>query len=337
MSRTFFVTKPEQPTAMAAAISTLPQEQLATTIVPTPLHIDTWFDFIELLKLAPQGRRYTLWMACNTLNNMIIANILSHIRQEKYALEGAAEVNRSVESLARQGLDQAGIDKFNEQQAAIEQLHASTENREEQGYEAVAQPIDVAESLVALRSYLAGIMAAEAKEPRGYAQTIQESLAFRLSRLPVVDEKRIMMIHIASQISLEALRKADLDVKLNDRQQLLDNAGRILDTAKELSWKSVPSDQEVEGIFDSLPAQTRYRLIGNTVRALKLAMESEVKALIRFGRMDSVTNRVLINDVFEAYKAFFHTFENNYADALIAYEERGVKLPTLDELLADKN
>lgn len=333
MSRVHFITKTEQPTAMASAIAELAPE---ITTVPEPLKIDSWVDFIELLKLAPQGRRFVMWMACNSLNNFVIANIQAHLRAEKYALEGASEVNQSVEYLARQGLDQSGIDKFNEQQRAIEQLRASAENRSEQGFVAQTDPLDTAEQLVNLRNYIASMMLAEAKTGRDTAQSISDSIAFRLSRLPAVDEKKVMQIHIATQIPLDALRKADLSIKLNDRQQLLDQAGQIKDLAEQMAWKSNPDATELEGIFDGLPVQTRYRLIGNTVRALKLAMESEVKALIRFGRMDSVTNRVLISDVMDAYKAFFQTFTHANADELHDYEMRGYMLPTLDELLADK-
>lgn len=331
--RTFFIAQP-QPTALAAALDTVKDDIVVAT--PPTNQVDTWFDFIDQLSTAPQGRRYTMWMACNSLNNFIIANLQAHLRAEDRLIKGEQEVNRSVEHLARQGLDQKGIDEFNEQMAAFEQIRAASENHTEQGFEEPVPPLDVAESLINIRSYIAAGMLSLAKSPRDAAQSIADSIAFRLSKMPVVDDKKVMAIHIATQIPLEALRKADLQIKLSDRKQLIEQAGRIIDLSKELAWKGLPADAEVESVFDKLPVQTRYRLIGSTVRALKLAMDAEVKALIRFGRMDSVTNRVLIDNVMQGYVTFFNKFTHDNGDALHDYEMRGYALPTLDELLADK-
>lgn len=332
MSRTHFI--PAQQTAIAQAIAPV-QDQIITTDVE-PLKTSTWFEFIETLSVAQQARRYTMWSAANSLNNFIIANIQSHLRQLKYAEKGADEINQSVDYLRRAGADQKTIDEFNEQQAAIQALKDSAENRMEQGFEAVVDPLDTAEKLIAIRSYFASVMAQTAKGPRDMPQPLEDSIAFRLAKLPAADEKKLMQIHVVTQIPLDVLRKADIDVKISERKNLLEQAGQIIDIGKQLSWKSSPDGAEAEGLFDKLPVQTQYRLIGNTLRALKAAMDAEVKALIRFGRMDSVTNRVLIADVLESYKAFFTTFTHDHADALVEYESRGYLLPTMDEFLADK-
>lgn len=331
MSRTHFI--PAQ-TAIAQAIAPV-QGQIVTT--PDPIKVSTWFEFIDMLSVAQQAKRYTMWSAANSLNNFIIANIQSHLRQLRYAEKGADEVNQSVDYLRRAGADQKTIDEFNEQQAAIQALKDSAENRVEQGFEEAVDPLDTAEQLIAIRGYIASVMAQTAKGPRDMPQPLEDSIAYRLSKLPAADEKKLMQIHIVTQIPLAILRKADIDVKISERKSLLEQAGQIVDTAKQLSWKSSPDGAEAEGLFDKLPVQTQYRLIGNVLRALKAAMDAEVKALIRFGRMDSVTNRVLISDVLEAYKAFFKQFEHDHGDALADYESRGYALPTMDEFLADKS
>lgn len=337
MNKTYFIAK----TPVAAALESVPNDidapVAAPTATATPVNISTVFDFIDLLSTAVQARRFVMWMTCNSLNNFAIGNIQSQMRRDKYALSGTEEINQDIEYLRAQGIDQDGIDKYNEQLRAIAELKDNAAARYEQGFEAQAEPIEVAEYVIAIRAYIAKLMVSYGKSPRDAAQTIGESIAFRLSRAPRVDEKQVLRLHAVSGIPLDVLRKADLQNKMSERQQLIAQAGVIEDTAASLGWKSVPEADEAELLFDKLPVQTQYRLIGGICRSLKMAMDAEVKALIKFGRLDSVTNRVIIGDVMQAYIAYFREFTSRNADALVEYEDRGFALPTLEQLLADRD
>lgn len=332
---------------MAGRVHFVPKEtQMSQAITPIVGKIDTtpepkvvtgYFDFINLLTTTPQARRYCLWTAANSMNNFIIANIQSHLRQERYALHGAEETNQSIDYLSRIGADQKTLDEFNEQQAAIEALKTSATNRVEQGFDAPVDPLDTAETMVALRSFIAATMLASATRQRDLPQPIADSIAYRLRKVPAVDEVKLARIHAATGVPMAALRRADLKVKMSDRKRLLEDAGTIVDQATQLAWKSSPDLPEAEELFKALPVQTQYRLIGNLTRALTAALASEVAALIRYGRMDSVTNRVLINEVLEAYKVFFDTFIHDHVDALADYEANGYTLPTPAEFLVERD
>lgn len=340
MSKTYFIEKTPVADA-AAALTGIPNDIDTPAVIPaataTPLKIDTVFDFIDLLSTTVQARRFVMWMTANSLNNFAIGNIQSQMRRDKYALNGTEEINQDIEYLRAQGIDEKGIDLYNEQLRAIAELKDSATVRYEQGFEAEITPIEVAEYAIAIRAYVAKLMVSYGKGPRDAAQTIGESIAFRLSRAPRVDEKQVLRLHAVSGIPLDVLRKADLQNKMSERQALIEQAGQIEDTATSLGWKSVPDASEVEALFDKLPVQTQYRLIGNICRSLKMAMDAEVKALIKFGRLDSVTNRVLIGDVMQGYITYFREFTSRNADALVEYEERGFALPTLEQLLADRD
>jgi hypothetical protein len=174
---------------------------------------------------------------------------------------------------------------------------------------------------------------------RDLAQPISDSIAYRLSRTPSVDEGLVMRWFIAcdGKVPVDELRRVAMKQQLSDRAQLLEQSGRIIDLAKDLSYKGAPSDAEVESLFDELPVHVQYKLLGGIVRTLNVAMEKEIAAFIRFNRLDSIANRSLIQSVLNGYIDAFNKFGSANADALIAYEERGSKLPTLEELLADKS
>lgn len=333
MSRTHFIPA----TPVSTTLTDMPNDLGTPVATAAPVKVDTVFDFIDQLSTTVQARRFVMWMTCNSLNNFAIGNIQSQMRKDKYALTGAEEINQDIEYLRSMGIDQTGIDTYNEQLAAIAEIKDSAAARYEQGFEAQAEPIEVAEYVIAIRAYIAKLMVAYGKGPRDAAQTIGESIAFRLSRAPRVDEKQVLKLHVVSGIPLDILRKADLQNKMSERQQLIAQARQIEDTATSLAWKSVPEASEVEALFDKLPVQTQYRLIGGICRSLKMATDAEVKALIKFGRMDSVTNRVIVGDVLQAYITFFREFTSRNADALVEYEERGFALPTLEQLLADRD
>jgi len=323
-------------------VVTLPSDPAPSDLPPVVIQaapakkIDSFFDFIDLLSTTPQARRYAMWATANLLNNFIIANCQAHLRSEAIKLR---EVNQDVEFLSELGLDQNTIDRFNEQKALLDELRANSANLLEQGFEVPVPAIETAERLVNVRSYIADKMKATATTMRDLAQPIAESIVFRLSKTPAVDEKMVMRWHIAcdGKIPVEELRRVSLKQQLTDRQQLLDQSGQIVDLAKTLAWKSIPNEAELEGVFDALPVHVRYRLIGGVVRTLNVAMANEVAAFIRFNRLDSISNRAIIQAALDGYITFFKQFSSDNADALIAYEERGSRLPVLDELLADKS
>lgn len=298
--------------------------------------IDGFFDFIDLLSTTPQARRYTMWSAANSLNNYIIANLQAHLRSQD---RQAREVNQDVEYLTSLGLDQKTIDAFNEHKAMLDELRANADNLVEQGFVAPVPPIETAERLVNLRAVVAEKMKATAKTVRDLAQPISDSIAYRLSRMPALDEGLVMRWFIAcdGKVPVEELRRVAMKQMLDDRKVLMGQAGQIIDLAKQLGWKSVPDDAEVEGIFDQLPVHVQYKLLGGIVRTLNVAMANEVAAFIRFNRLDSITNRTLIQAVLNGYIDAFEKFGAANAEALIEYEQRGSKLPTLEELLADKS
>lgn len=349
MSKTITVPAGTMTTMAAAFMNAQPndlpvgeaQELAPITLPAAPedkpaIKIDGFIDFIDLLATTPQARRYVMWSAANSLNNYIIANLQAHLRQQNKQLN---EVNQDVEYLSSLGLDQATIDRFNEQKAMIDELRANADNLVEQGYDAPVPPIDTAERLVNLRAYIASKMQGMAKTARDLAQPVSDSIAYRLSRTPSVDEGLVMRWFIAcdGKVPVEELRRVAMKQLLTDRKSLLDQAGQIIDLAKQLGWQSIPSDAEVEGIFDQLPVHVQYKLLGGIVRTLNVAMANEVAAFIRFNRLDSITNRVLIQQVLNGYIDAFNRFGGDNAEALMAYEERGSKLPTVEELLADKS
>ncbi len=316
--------------------------QPEATVLPTvvvepakPIVVSSFVEFIDMLSTTPQARRYLMWATANSLNNFIIANCQAHIRAESNKLN---EVNQDIEYMSALGLDQRTIDMFNEQKALLDELRANAANTFDQGFEVQATPFETAERLVNLRSYIAETMKATAKSVRDLAQPIAESIAYRLSKAPAVDEARVLRWLVAcdGKIPVEELRRVSMKQQLTDRQQLIEQMGQIIDLSKEMAWKSVPDEAELEGVFDALPVHVRYRLIGGVVRSLNVAMSNEVAAFIRFNRLDSITNRTIIQSVLDGYIAYFGKFGSDNADALIAYEERGSRLPTLDELLADK-
>jgi hypothetical protein len=328
---------------MANQPNDLPPADSAPTDLPVVVvqpsagvQIDGFLDFIDQLATTAQARRYVMWSAANSLNNYIIANLQTHIRSET---RQSQEVNQDVEYLSSLGLDQTTIDRFNEQKALIDEMRANGANLVEQGYEALIPPIETAERLVNLRGYVAEKMKATAKTVRDLAQPISDSIAYRLSRTPSVDEGLVMRWFIAcdGKVSVDELRRVAMRQQLSDRAQLLEQSGRIIDLAKDLAYRGAPSDAEVESLFDELPIHVQYKLLGGIVRTLNVAMEKEVAAFIRFNRLDSIANRTLIQSVLNGYIDAFGKFGSANADALIAYEERGSKLPTLEELLADKS
>ena len=326
-------TKNDLPPADAA-----PSDLPPVVIVDQPAarKVDGFLDFIDMLSTTPQARRYMMWSTANSLNNYIIANAQAHIRSENSKLR---EVNQDVEYLSGLGLDQKTIDAFNEQKAMLDELRANADNLVEQGFEAPIPPLETCERLVNLRAVISEKMKATAKTVRDLAQPINDSIAYRLSQRPSVDEGLVMRWYIAcdGKVSVEELRRVAMKQLLTDRKSLLDQAGQIIDLVTQLSWKSIPQDDEVEGVFDALPIHVQYKLIGNVVRTLNVAMANEVAAFIRFNRMDSITNRTVISAVLQAYIDKFERFGHDNAEALIAYEERGSRLPTLQELLADKS
>lgn len=298
--------------------------------------IDGFLDFIDHLATTAQARRYVMWSMANSLNSYIIANLQAHLRAQDRKLN---EVNQDVEYLSSLGLDQKTIDAFNEQKTMLDELRANADNLVEQGFEAPVPPIETAERLVNLRAYIADRMEATAKTVRDLAQPISDSIAYRLSRRPSVDEGLVMRWYIAcdGKVPVDELRRVAMKQLLSDRKTLMGQAGQIVDLAKQLGWKSVPDAAEVEGIFDELPVHVKYKLLGGIVRTLNVAMANEVAAFIRFNRLDSITNRTLIQAVLNSYIDAFEKFGAANADALIEYESRGSRLPTLEELLADKS
>lgn len=324
---------PAADTATELPVITLPA---APEVASTALKIDGFLDFIDHLASAVQARRYVMWSAANSLNNYIIANLQAHLRQQDRKL---TEVNQDVEYLSSLGLDQKTIDAFNEQKAMLDELKANADNLVEQGFETPVDPIDTAERLVNLRAYIAEKMKATAKTVRDLAQPISDSIAYRLSRTPTVDEGLVMRWFIAcdGKVPVDELRRVAMKQQLNDRKVLLEQSGQIVDLTKQLGWKSVPDAAEVEGIFDELPVHVKYKLLGGIVRTLNVAMANEVAAFIRFNRLDSITNRTLIQGVLNGYIGAFNAFGAANAEALIEYESRGSRLPTLEELLADKS
>jgi hypothetical protein len=318
---------------MAAAMATLPTDKLSAIIAPPKLIVHSLLDFDTELATTPQAKRYALWCLGNSLNNFIIGNLQSHLR----LLEREdREVNRPVDAPM---FDEEQRDRMSEQEAAIEALRSKNDSLEEQGFEVQMPAIDVAEILVNLRSVIVHKLATIAAQTnrRDGAQSIGDSLAYRLSRAPAVNDTKVMRLHLATKIPVAALRKADLDNQLDDRAKLLGHAPRIIEMADELGWKhETVSDAEAEGLFDKLPVHTQYRLLGSVVKILNAAMTSEVRALLKFGRADSITNRVLIENVLRAYCEHLQVFTHAHVDELAAYEERGFALPTLDDLLADR-
>lgn len=324
--------------ALSAALSAAPSADTPTIVAPVkaPPAIKTFTDFTTLLAPAAQARRYCMWVACNSLNNYIIANLQADIRMRANTLR---TVNDDTDYFATLGLDQKTIDILNEQKALHDEMKANQDNSYEQGFERQVSAIEVAEALVNLRGYIAGIMKSTAKSVRDLAQPISDSIAFRISKRPEVDETKVMRWFVAADgsIPIEELRRVSFKQQLSDRQQLINQMGEVVDLAAKLSWGSLIDDNEAEDIFDSLPAHVRYKLLGGMVKALKAAMASEVSAFLRFNRYDSITNRVIIGGVMEGYIDAFSRFGNEHADELMAYLDRGTKLPTLDELLADKS
>lgn len=322
MSRTFLITTPVA--------------QAAAQVAPPPVRVDALFDFDELLSSTKQAHRYTWWCVGNKLNSFIIGNIQSHLRMIE---REEREVNRPVNYTA----DEDQRNRMAEQDAAIADMLAKNASMEANGFELAMPSIEVAELLVNLRSivvqklrYIAATSPAVGlgKVTRDPEQTIAESLAYRLSQQPAVNETLVMRLHLQTKFPLAALRKADLDGQIAARAALLVHAPRIQEIADELSWKKQIDAASAESIFDMLPAATRYRLILGVVKILNSAMAAEVKALVRFNRVDAMANYAILEPVLAAYTEWFKRFTHDNLDELSAYEERGFGLPTLEQTLA---
>lgn len=299
-----------------------------------PVRIDGAFDFMNTLGSVVDGRRFVMWAVTNALNNSIIAQLQVHFRRQDITQE--AEMNADLEHLRTQ-MDEQTFEKWCEMRNQLDGLLVDEDQRRsDQGFEVQMPAIEVAEKLVNIRRYIATMMDMLARRPQDRAQPLVDSLAYRLRQLPKVDEQKVMAIHIATRVPLDDLRKASMKMQVNVRQQLQNVASDINDLATQLRWKSIVSEAELETLFDDLPIQTQYRLLGNIVRSLKGAMDAEIRTLIRTGNMGTVTNRLIIEQTFNGYVAHFKRFVTRNTEKLDQYSERGYPLPTLDELLADR-
>jgi hypothetical protein len=301
--------------------------------VATRTEVNSLFDFMNLLTLTPIARASMMWSTVNTLNNSIIATLQQHLRMQEP--QQPDEVNAEVDRIKAEHIDLTGVDKLAEIEGAAAARQLNKEARDDQGYDVDDDPIETAERLVNLRKFLAHAMVMNAKSKRDLPQPVAESINYRLRQTPVVDEVKCQQLHLLTKVPLDQLRKADLNIKVKDREALVKVADQIVDLAEQLGWKGITED-EVEGVFDELPVQTQYRLVVATIKSLKRCMDFEVQALVRFGRMDAMTNREIIRDVRDAYITYAREFSDAHADELDAYQQRvGIQLPTPEELERD--
>lgn len=266
--------------------------------------------FINIIEQLPvRPRKQVLKSLIGSLNSSIIGYVRGHIRNSKY------------ENASRDGQEQS-IDKYNEAMAAQLEHVADAQALKDMGLNVTMEPLDVARHLEAIRGWAIESLVDMASHPNDVPLTISDTIKFQLNSEPNINEPALKALALALQMDLEALRAAKVKVLQDDRDELLDMSGQIIDLAEHLGVDSM----EAEEAFSGLPVQIQYKLAATLANGIKKSGDSALAALLRYNRLESAGDITMIKDAHRQVYDWIKAFTQTNLVALTEYQDNGGKL-----------
>lgn len=260
-------------------------------------------------QLPTQPRKQVLKSVIGSLNSSIIGYVRGHIRNSKYD-----NISRAAE--------EPTIDALNEALAEqAEALHDAQALRD-MGLKTMMPAIEVAHRLEAIRCWAINELASMASHPADVPLTIKDTIDFQLKREPDINEPALKALAQAINIDLEAIKAAKLKMYADDRAELLDMSGQILDTIGSLDVDGIAADDAC----DELPAHLRYKMLAVLAQAIEKSGDKALASLLRYNRLESAGDITLIKATHASVYAELRTLYKQETESLNDYVERGGRL-----------
>lgn len=262
-----------------------------------------------IASLPTQPRKQVLKSFIGSLNSSIIGYVRGHIRNSRY------------ENVSRAPTEPT-IDTFNE--ALSEQLEAAHDVQalKDMGLDTVMPAIEVAHKLEAVRCWAIEELTSLATHPADVPLTIKNTIEFQIKREPDINEPALKALAQAIQIDLGALKATKVKMHQDDRDELIDMQGQIIDTVSDLDIEGI----DVEDAIDSLPVHLRYKLMATLATSIKKAGDKALQSLLRYNRLESAGDITMIKATHAEVYAAIQELANKEAVSLGEYQDRGGRL-----------
>lgn len=259
-----------------------------------------------------------------SINSSIIGYARSHIRKSRYE-----NISRDLT-----GDERPTIDRYNEARSAEDVDTAMRLSMEDNGAAPASNmpPLEVAQHLAFIRAHLSEEMIAMAAHPRDALLSLEDTLAFQISRAPNIDRPALTkLIDVLDlQVDVEELVAIKQRELKRDREELIDMRGQIMDLTSSFDFIiDASSGAEVEALFDKLPAPIQYRLVVSIGRALQSTGKQALSRIMR-GNLDAAGDVKMIAPVIEDCRDWLQELYRKHSSELDAFSERGGSLPELN-------
>lgn len=262
-----------------------------------------------IASLPTQPRKFVLKSLIGSLNSSIIGYVRGHIRNSRYD-----NISRAP--------SEPTIDAFNEALAEQAESAHDVQALKDMGLDTLMPPIEVAHKLEAIRCWAIEELASLATHPADAPLTIKNTIEFQIKREPDINEPALKALAQAIQVDLDALKAAKIKMHQDDRDELIDMQGQILDTIGDLDVDVLDSDDA----YESLPAHLRYKLLATLAAAVRKAGDKALQTLLRYNRLESAGDISLIKathaEVYEALQSLVRRESTQIEE----YQERGGRL-----------
>lgn len=262
-----------------------------------------------IAQLPTQPRKMVLKSLIGSLNSSIIGYVRGHIRNSRY------------ENVSRAPTEPT-IDVFNEALAEQQESLHDARALKEMGLDAVMPAIEVAHKLETVRCWAIEELTSLATHPADVPLTIKNTIEFQIKREPDINEPALKALAQAIQVDLDALKAAKVKMHQDDRDELIDMQGQIIDTVSDLDIEGI----DVEDAIDSLPVHLRYKLMATLATSIKKAGDKALQSLLRYNRLESAGDITMIKATHAEVYAAIQELTNKEAVSLGEYQDRGGRL-----------
>lgn len=254
-------------------------------------------------------RKQVLKSLIGSLNSSIIGYVRGHIRNSKY------------ENISR-APDAPTVDAFNEALAEQNEHANDVKALSDMGLDSVMPAIEVAHKLEVIRCWAVNTLTELATHPADIPLTIKNTIEFQIKREPDINEPALKALATALQLDVEALRAAKVKMHEDDRAELIDMQGQIIDAVGDLDVDGIDADDA----YESLPAHLRYKLLGSLALAIKKSGDKALQTLLRYNRLESAGDITLIKNAHAEVYSAVQALAIKEATTLDQYQERGGRL-----------
>lgn len=262
-----------------------------------------------IAQLPTQPRKLVLKSLIGSLNSSIIGYVRGHIRNSRY------------ENVSRAPTEPT-IDAFNEALAEQQESLHDVQALKEMGLDAVMPAIEVAHKLETVRCWAIEELTSLATHPADVPLTIKNTIEFQIKREPDINEPALKALAQAIQVDLDALKAVKVKMHQDDRDELIDMQGQIIDTVSDLDIEGI----DVEDAIDSLPVHLRYKLMATLATSIKKAGDKALQSLLRYNRLESAGDITMIKATHAEIYAAIQELTNKEAVSLGEYQDRGGRL-----------